>query len=105
MVRILVTRRDGRMQQVDAAAGQSLMRGLKSGGIDEVAAICGGCASCGTCHVYIAENWLGNLPPVLADEDAILALSDWREANSRLSCQIRVTPELSGLAVTVAPED
>jgi 2Fe-2S ferredoxin len=45
------------------------------------------------------------LPPIKAEEETILAFSDWREPNSRLSCQIRVTDDLEGLCVTVAPED
>ena len=44
-------------------------------------------------------------PPIQPDEETILAFSDWREPNSRLSCQIKVTDELDGLCVTVAPED
>lgn len=71
----------------------------------EIQAICGGCASCGTCHVYVAPDWLERLPPIQAEEETILAFSDWRRANSRLSCQIKVTDELDGLAVTVVPED
>ena len=103
--RVWTTRRDGTTQPVDAKAGVSLMLNLKRGGIDEIAAICGGCASCGTCHIYVAEDWLDRLLPMQEDEDAILAFSDWREPNSRLSCQIKVTDALDGLAVTVAPED
>ena len=105
MTRLWVTRRDGSTQEVDARPGLSLKDNLKRGGIDEIQAICGGCASCGTCHVYVADDWLARLPPVAADEEIILAFSDWRAANSRLSCQIRVTDDLDGLAVTVAPED
>ena len=105
MARVWVTRRNGETQQVDARPGRSLMLNLKTGGIDEIAAICGGCASCGTCHVYVAQDWLERLPPMQSDEDTILGFSDWREPNSRLSCQIKVTDDLDGLVVTVAPED
>jgi 2Fe-2S ferredoxin len=105
MPRVWVTRRDGETQAVECRAGLSLMLNLKRGGIDEIAAICGGCASCGTCHVHVAEDWLERLPPIEPDEETILAFSDWRQPNSRLSCQIRVTDALDGLCVTVAPED
>ena len=98
-----LTRRDGTTQPVDARPGRSLMLNIRKPG--EIQAICGGEASCGTCHVYVAEDWLGRLPPIKDDEETILAFSDWRQANSRLSCQIRVTEELDGLSVTVAPED
>ena len=103
MPTVWLTRRDGTTQPVDARPGRSLMLNIRKPG--QIQAICGGEASCGTCHVYIAEDWLGRLPPIAADEETILAFSDWRQANSRLSCQIRVTEELDGLSVTVAPED
>ena len=105
MVRVWVTRRDGSTQPVEAKLDMSLMLNLKRGGVDEIAAICGGCASCGTCHVYVAEDWLNRLSPIGSDEDTILSFSDWRRPESRLSCQIKVTDELDGLCVTVAPED
>lgn len=105
MVRVFATRRDGSTEPVEASAGMSLMLNLKCGGVDEIAAICGGCASCGTCHVYVAEDWLERLPPIESDEEVILGFSDWREPNSRLACQIRVSDALDGLAVTLAPED
>ena len=105
MTRVWVTRRDGSTEPVEARPGVSLMLNLKRGGISDIAAICGGCCSCGTCHVYVAEDWLARLPPMQADEDTILSFSDWRQPNSRLSCQIKVGDELDGLTVTVAPED
>jgi 2Fe-2S ferredoxin len=40
-----------------------------------------------------------------ADEAELLDFSDWRQANSRLACQIMFTEALDGIAVTVAPED
>ena len=103
MPRVWVTRRDGETRAVDCRAGRSLMLNIRKDA--DIAAICGGCASCGTCHVHVAEDWLGRLAPMRADEDTTLSFSDWRRPNSRLSCQIPVTDELDGLVVTVAPED
>ena len=103
MPRIWLTRRDGETVPVEAKPGRSLMLNIRKPG--QIQAICGGEASCGTCHVYVAEDWLARLQPIKPDEEIILAFSDWREANSRLSCQIRVSDDLDGLAVTVAPED
>lgn len=105
MPTVWATTRNGETLQVQAKSGVSLKDNLKRGGVHDILAICGGCASCGTCHVYVAEDWLSHLPPIQPDEETILAFSDWREPNSRLSCQIRVTEELDGLCVAVAPED
>ena len=105
MPTVWATTRGGDVRAVEAKSGVSLKDNLKRGGISEIAAICGGCASCGTCHVYVAEDWCLRLPPIGDEEETILAFSDWRQANSRLSCQVRVTDDLEGLCVTVAPED
>ena len=103
MPRVWLTRRDGATEPVDARSGRSLMLNIRKPG--QIQAICGGCASCGTCHVYVAEDWAERLPPIAPEEETILAFSDWRQPNSRLSCQIKVTEELDGLSVTIAPED
>jgi len=103
MPTVWLIRRDGATEQVQARSGGSLMLNIRKPG--QIQAICGGCASCGTCHVYVADDWAGRLPPIQAEEETILAFSDWRQPNSRLSCQIKVTDELEGLCVTVAPED
>ena len=103
MPKVWLTRRDGTTEQVEARSGRSLMLNIRKPG--QIQAICGGCASCGTCHVYVAEDWVDRLPPIEPDEETILAFSDWRQTNSRLSCQIKVAETLDGLCVTVAPED
>ena len=100
---VFVTRRAGDTRQVEAKPGRSLMLNIRKEA--EIAAICGGCASCGTCHIYVAEDWLDRLPPMQSDEDTTLSFSDWRQSNSRLACQIPVTEALDGLVVTVTPED
>jgi 2Fe-2S ferredoxin len=105
MPTVTVTTRDGRTRELTAQSGRSLMENLRAGGIEEILALCGGCCSCATCHVYVDEAWLGALPPVGRDEDDLLDTSGARRPNSRLSCQIRVSDALDGLAVTVAPED
>jgi 2Fe-2S ferredoxin len=105
MPTIHLTRRDGSQQSLEAAAGQSLKDALKASGIDEILALCGGFASCGTCHLHVAECWLDRLPPMRADEEELLGFSDRRQANSRLACQIPFTEALDGISVTVAPED
>jgi 2Fe-2S ferredoxin len=105
MPTIHVTRRSGSQEGLEAEAGQSLKDALKGAGVDEILGLCGGFASCGTCHVHVADGWLDRLPAMRADEEELLGYSDWRTANSRLACQIPFTQALDGIAVTVAPED
>ena len=105
MAELTVIGRDGSEKTVVGRAGWSVMEIIRGAGFDELLALCGGCCSCATCHVYVDEEHAGKLKPVSADEDDLLDSSGVRRATSRLSCQIDFAPELDGLRVTVAPED
>lgn len=105
MPSLTIITRDGAEHVVQARVGHSLMENIRDNGFDEVFAICGGCCSCGTCHVHVDPDWSGALPPMKADEDDLLDTSDHRVATSRLSCQIPFSAELDGLKVRIAPED
>lgn len=105
MPRIILTRRDGTEMQMDAPSDVSLMEAIRTGGGDELLALCGGCCSCATCHVYVAERDLGKLAPMSGDENDLLESSSHRTARSRLSCQVRLNSQLEGMSVTIAPED
>ena len=102
---LLVTDREGRETRLAATPGSSIMEAIRAGGNDELLALCGGCCSCATCHVYVDEAALNLLPTMSVDEDALLDSASARRPNSRLSCQLRVTDALDGLRVTIAPED
>jgi 2Fe-2S ferredoxin len=81
------------------------MENIRNAGIDELMALCGGCCSCATCHVYVDPDMKDALAPMSADEDALLDSSSYRSPTSRLSCQIPFEPGLDGLRVTISPED
>lgn len=103
MAEIIVTTRAGTEVTLAARPGMSVMEIIRDGGIDELLALCGGCCSCATCHVYVAEGFAtGSASP---DEDDLLDSSDNKTPASRLSCQIAFTAALDGLRVTIAPED
>ena len=78
---------------------------IRDAGFNELLALCGGCCSCATCHVYVDDGFAGRLPEMTADENDLLDSSDHRQANSRLSCQLTFTSALDGMRVTIAPED
>ena len=103
MVQIFVAGRDGTEHAVQAAHGLSLMEAIRDNGLDELLALCGGCCSCATCHVYVKGGH--RTPPLGEDENDLLDSSDNRNERSRLSCQIPLTAKLDGLRVTIAPED
>lgn len=93
---------DGKDVSVEVPDGESLMQAASNAGIGGIIAECGGSAMCATCHVYVDGQWLDSLSAPLANELEMLDCTvSPRLANSRLSCQIRMTPTLSGISVTV----
>lgn len=105
MPTITVIDRSGNARDVSAENGLSLMEVIRDNGFDELLALCGGCCSCATCHVYVDSDFGGELPGMSEDENDLLDSTDSRNEQSRLSCQIPVTDALDGLTVTIAPED
>jgi 2Fe-2S ferredoxin len=91
---------DGRSRRIEARIGDSVMQLAVAHGIDEIVAECGGNAMCATCHVYVDDRWIDRLPAITEEQDALLdgTASD-RLPTSRLSCQIKVEPELDGLVL------
>ncbi len=105
MPQLTVVTRDGIPHEVTGEAGLSVMEVIRDNGFDELLALCGGCLSCATCHVYVDPADADRLAPMTADEDDLLDSSDQRTAGSRLSCQIKFDAALDGLKVTIAPDD
>lgn len=100
MVTVVFVEPNGVRREVDVREGRSAMEGAIREGVEGIVAECGGQCNCGTCHVYVDEARLGELPPVSEGEDAMLgAVASERQTNSRLSCQIRVTETLAGLVL------
>jgi 2Fe-2S ferredoxin len=104
MARMIVVDRDGKQHEIEAKTGLKIMEILRE--LDYgVAAICGGLCSCATCHIYVDAQWADRLPKRQSDELELLTeLPDYREATSRLSCQVDFTEALSGIKVTVAAD-
>jgi 2Fe-2S ferredoxin len=105
MITIEVTLRDGTSNTVIGEPGLTLLEALRSGGVDDLMALCGGCCSCATCHVYIGASHPELFTPVSGDENDLLDGSPHRQSDSRLSCQVVLADDLDSLAVTIAPED
>jgi 2Fe-2S ferredoxin len=84
----------------DAEVGASLMVALKATGF-AIEASCEGSLACGTCHVWLRDDWSSRLPAPDEDERAMLASLPGATPASRLSCQIRVTPDIAGLALDI----
>lgn len=105
MAELKIVSQNGETKTVEASNGRTLMEVIRDNGFDELLALCGGCCSCATCHVYVEESYVDKLPSVSEDENDLLDSSDHRQATSRLACQVPVTDAISGMTVTIAPED
>lgn len=105
MPKLVIVNRAGEEKAVDVASGLSVMEAIRDAGFDEMLALCGGCCSCATCHVHIDANFADKVPPMSEDENDLLDSSDYRNATSRLSCQLHMSDALDGLKVTIAAED
>ncbi|MCB4858648.1 2Fe-2S iron-sulfur cluster binding domain-containing protein [Sphingobium sp. PNB] len=105
MAKLIVVNRSGEEQAVEAENGLSVMEIIRDNGFDELLALCGGCCSCATCHVFVDPAFADNLPPISDDENDLLDSSNHRNETSRLSCQLTFSDSLDGLRVTIAPED
>lgn len=97
-----VTDSDGKSHELEGAVGWRLMEVIRDYGLP-IKAECGGCCACATCHVYVDDAWIGALPDKTDEEIDQLDEAFDVEENSRLSCQILLSPALDGLKVTLAP--
>ncbi len=101
MAKITFIQPDQSQMVVDAAPGTTVMEAAKLNLVSGIEAECGGACACATCHVYVDEAWREKTgAPSQMEEDMLDFAFDVRE-ESRLSCQIKITPELDGLVVRV----
>ena len=99
MAKITYIKHDGTSDVLDVEPGYSVMEAAVKKGITGIDADCGGACACGTCHVYVDENWLARIPPPSPAEEGMLEYVQHPNEQSRLSCQIVVSHELDGLIV------
>jgi len=105
MPKVTYIQPDGAEITLDARDGDSVMETAVKNGVRGIVAECGGACACATCHVFVDEAFTATMgePGPLEDDMLDGAASD-RQANSRLSCQVKMSAELDGLVVRIAPE-
>jgi 2Fe-2S ferredoxin len=100
MANITFIEASGQSTSVNLATGWNLMQGAIANGIDGILGECGGSCACATCHCYVDEARLGDLPAASESElDMLDNVAAERRPNSRLACQIKATSGLEGLIV------
>jgi 2Fe-2S ferredoxin len=90
----------GQSRTVEAEDGSTVMETALKNAIPGIEAECGGACACATCHVYVDESWLERLGKAEQMEEDMLDFAFDVRPTSRLSCQIKVRPELDGLTVS-----
>ena len=103
IINLTVVDREGEEHQLEAPTdmNMNLMEVCKSYELP-VEGTCGGMALCASCHVYVHSDHELNEPS--EDEEDMLDQAFFVEDNSRLGCQIRMSDEVAGLKVELAPQ-
>ena len=99
----------GSRHTIEAQRGDSVMETAVRNGVPGIIGECGGFLSCASCHVFVTDEWIDRVGRAedVEDETEHVILDDAaaeRQSGSRLSCQVKVTDDLNGLVVHVAPE-
>ncbi|MCK0107932.1 2Fe-2S iron-sulfur cluster-binding protein [Flavobacteriaceae bacterium S0825] len=105
-IKVTIIDRDGVSHTIDAPTdmAMNLMEVVRAYELapEGTIGICGGMAMCASCQCYVNSNH--KLPEMQDDEEAMLYEAFYVKDNSRLGCQIQMTPEMDGLEVELAPE-
>ena len=99
MPKITLVEFNGTDHTIDAEVGKSLMLNAIDNGVPGIDADCGGACACGTCHVFLEQQWLETAGTSNPLEDSMLSMRPDREEQSRLSCQIEITDAMDGMVV------
>ena len=101
-IKVIDREENTHLLKIPTDMGFNLMEALKANELP-VEGICGGIALCASCQCYI--NSEHNLKKKTEEEQAMLAEALNVKENSRLACQIKISSELEGLEIRIAPDD
>lgn len=100
----VIFKHQGEKKSVELNPGDRLLKGAYTLELDGFGfGDCGGNCICSTCHVYVTEG-AAHFIPASADEELTLDGAFGVKPNSRLACQLVVTPQHDIIVVEV-PED
>ena len=104
MVKVTFVEHDGARTEVHAEVGQSLMKAATYGKVPGVSADCGGNCACGTCRIYVPEEWRDSMPEMRPPEREMINFWNDHTDGVRLSCQIKVNEGMDGLTLHLPPD-
>ena len=101
MPKVTYIEANGAKHVIEVPVAENVMRGALYNDVPGIVGECGGACSCATCRCYVDESWMAKVggPASDAERELLLGAEDTLKPNTRLSCQITMTPELDGLIV------
>ncbi|XP_070683944.1 ferredoxin-2, mitochondrial [Pempheris klunzingeri] len=100
VVNVVYIDRSGQRIPVKAKVGDNVLNLAQRNGI-ELEGACEASLACSTCQVYVHAAYFDKLPEPVEREDDMLDMAPMLQENSRLGCQIIITPELDGMELTL----
>jgi 2Fe-2S ferredoxin len=102
-IKVKITDREGVVHELDAPTdmGMNIMELCKAYELP-VEGTCGGMAMCASCQCYVTSDH--ELPEKGDAEEDMLDQAFYVEDNSRLGCQLHISPAMDGLEIELAPE-
>lgn len=102
MTKLIFIEPSGARRDVEAQPGDSIMLAATMAGVAGMAAECGGSCMCATCHCLVVEGPVDALSPMEdAERDTLEFTAQAMRENSRLACQVTVSPALEGLVLQI----
>lgn len=99
MPKIIYIEIGGTEHEVEVPVGATLMEGAINHLVPGIEGDCGGLCACGTCHVYVPEDWQVACGAPDELEQGMLEFAFNVDDSSRLSCQIKVTEDMEGMRI------
>ena len=99
MPKLTIIEFNGTEHHLETVEGHSVMQAAVDAMVPGILADCGGSCSCATCHCYVDDAWVARVPQADSSERDMLECTLDPLENSRLSCQLRMTPQSDGLIV------
>lgn len=105
-VKVTVKDRDGKKYTSEYPTGVNLMEAMRDDAVSPVdlPGSCGGGLRCSTCHVFVEGDWFATVAktsPLSEPEQDLLDSTPEAQDNSRLVCQVKLTPEMDGLELSM----
>lgn len=99
MIRIRFISADGGAERVVGAQPGTRLLDVAQADGQPLEGTCEGAMACSTCHVHLVGGDIDKVPPPSEEEEDMLDFAAGANRQSRLSCQIKLTADMTSLDV------